>query len=97
MQKALLKPFHAECPLRYQRPTLEELQSRDVRPYLFGGEQRPSCKNCHTAGSRVGCHHDGMSVFRYIQSSPEYPDKFRGLYSCAGACTYTMRLVFELS
>ena len=48
-----MKPFRAECPLRYQRPMLEELQSRDVRPYLFGGAQRPACKNCHVAGSRV--------------------------------------------
>ena len=52
-QAALKKPFKADCPLRYQRPTLQELQGRDVRPYLFGGAQRPSCKNCHVAGSRV--------------------------------------------
>ena len=52
-QQALLKTFQADCPLRYQRPTLEELQSRNVRPYLFGGAQRPACKNCHVAGTRV--------------------------------------------
>ena len=49
-----MKPFQAGCPLRFQRPTMEELQSRDVRPYLFGQAQRPACKNCHAAGSRVG-------------------------------------------
>jgi hypothetical protein len=50
-------PLHpalrAPCPLLYERPTLEELRSRRVRPYLFGGQQRPSCRQCHLGGAAV--------------------------------------------
>lgn len=53
--QATIALFHSRVfpSIRYQRPTLEELQNRDVRPYLLGGAQRPSCKNCNVAGSRV--------------------------------------------
>lgn len=49
----LLPALRAPCPLVYQRPTLDELRSRRVRPYLFGGLQRPSCKQCHLGGAIV--------------------------------------------
>ena len=62
----LLPDFQARCPLKYQRPTLEEIQKRDMRPYLFGGLQRPSCKNCHWGGiDRVSFLPEG---FRYHKS-----------------------------
>ena len=43
--------LRAACPLAYQRPTLEELRSGDVRPYLFGGQQRPNCTQCAVSSS----------------------------------------------
>lgn len=49
----LLPEFDAKCPLVYQRPTMQELREGQARPYLFGGQQRPSCKVCHSVKDRV--------------------------------------------
>ncbi|BDA42198.1 hypothetical protein COCOBI_03-0850 [Coccomyxa sp. Obi] len=51
-RRRLLPELKAKCPLVYQRPTMEELRTRQVRPYVFGGQQRPSCKNCHSVRDR---------------------------------------------
>ena len=42
----------SDCPLTYVRPSYQELKEHVVRPYVFGGPQRPICVNCHTDQAR---------------------------------------------
>ena len=42
----------SDCPLTYVRPSYRELKEHVVRPYVFGGPQRPFCVNCHTDQAR---------------------------------------------
>ncbi len=94
----LLPEFQAKCPLVYQRPTLEELRQRQTRPYLFGGQQRPSCKNCHSVKDRVrsfvplpvskptAVHMSGFCCSPIFPSSGHAPwlQLFQCLFICAG-------------
>ena len=35
------------CPLEYKRHQWKDIQAGKKKPYLFGGQQEPKCRNCH--------------------------------------------------
>ena len=42
----VISPDHSECPKRFDRLSMADIASKAVAPYIFGGQQQPSCTRC---------------------------------------------------
>ena len=40
------RKWDESCPLKFARPSLQDIQDRKAQAYLLGGRQKPRCRHC---------------------------------------------------